>query len=92
MNNDILKKADEAIEETDKVLEEVNSETAETTVKSEEREDKHRIHIVQPGEDLWDIAHNELGNGHRFDIIMKLNGMKTRAVHEGQILKLPYKI
>lgn len=56
---------------------------------SEERHDETRIHMVKENESLWMIALKELGKGIRYHEIMELNGLETRDVAEGQILKLP---
>ena len=62
----------------------VHKETVE-----QERHDEQRIHVVQENESLWMIAMKELGKGIRYHEIMELNGLETRDVAEGQILKLP---
>ena len=48
-----------------------------------------RTHTVKKGESLWSIAAKELGNGSRYNEIMKLNGLSGSTIHPGQVLKLP---
>lgn len=50
------------------------------------------VHTVNPGESLWDIARDVLGNGHRFQEIIDLNPELKRfpdRLKPGQVLKLP---
>ena len=60
-----------------------------TQKKKETRHDEERIHVVRKGESLWLIALKELGRGTRYHELMKLNGLDTVDVVEGQIIILP---
>lgn len=48
-------------------------------------------YTVQSGDTLWGIAKKTLGAGARYVEIVKLNGLKTSIIHNGQVLKLPEK-
>ena len=46
-------------------------------------------YTVQPGDSLWAIAADKLGNGSRYNEIKKLNGLTSNTIHAGQVLKIP---
>lgn len=50
-----------------------------------------RVHTVQKGDTLWDIAKKYLGNGGRYPEIVKLNGLKSTVLRVGQKLTIPNK-
>ena len=50
-----------------------------------------RTYTVQPGDTLWKIAQNLLGNGNRYTSIMALNGLQNGSLTVGQTLKIPSK-
>lgn len=59
---------------------------------SEPQEAEANFHIVQPGQSLWDIAVERLGNGERFREIIQLNPSlngKPDVIVPGQRLTLP---
>jgi nucleoid-associated protein YgaU len=48
------------------------------------------VYVVKPGDTLWDIAANQLGNGLRYKEIAELNGLNDADyIYQGQELKLP---
>lgn len=48
------------------------------------------VYVVKPGDTLWDIAANQLGNGLRYTEIAELNGLNDADyIYQGQELKLP---
>lgn len=51
--------------------------------------DSYTIHTVAKGDSLWVIAKKYLGDGSRYNEIMRLNGMKSNAITIGQKLKIP---
>lgn len=46
-------------------------------------------YIVKKGDTLWGIAQNTLGNGNRYNEIMKLNNLKDGTLTVGQPLIIP---
>lgn len=46
-------------------------------------------YTVQPGDNLWAIARDQLGDYHRLDEIKALNGLVSSIIYPGQRLKLP---
>lgn len=46
-------------------------------------------YTVQPGDSLWAIARNQLGDYRRFEEIKALNGLTSSIIYPGQRLKLP---
>ena len=48
-----------------------------------------RIYKVSAGDTLWGIAKKYLGRVSRYTEIVRLNGLKTAYLSEGQLLVLP---
>ena len=48
-----------------------------------------RTYTVQSGDNLWDIAQRQLGNGARFREIIAINGLLSDTIYPGQVLQLP---
>lgn len=48
-----------------------------------------RIYKVSAGDTLWGIAKKHLGRVSRYTEIVRLNGLKTAYLSEGQLLVLP---
>ena len=48
-----------------------------------------RTYVVQPGDTLWKIASKILGDGNKYQEIMKLNNLTTADISVGQRLNLP---
>lgn len=46
-------------------------------------------YTVQPGDSLWAIARDQLGDYRRFEEIKALNGLTSSIIYPGQRLKLP---
>ncbi|MCT8998613.1 tetratricopeptide repeat protein [Chelativorans intermedius] len=62
------------------------------TVQPTREEAAPRIHTVRPGQTLWSIAVEELGDGHRYREILELNPLlkgDPNRIGVGQRLKLP---
>lgn len=48
-----------------------------------------RTYTVQSGDNLWDIAQRQLGDGARFREIIAMNGLLSDTIYPGQVLQLP---
>ncbi len=48
-----------------------------------------RTYTVQSGDNLWDIAQSQLGDGARFREIIAMNGLLSDTIYPGQVLQLP---
>ena len=48
-----------------------------------------RTYTVQSGDNLWDIAQSQLGDGARFREIIAINGLLSDTIYPGQVLQLP---
>ena len=46
-------------------------------------------YTVRPGDSLWGIAQNLLGDGSRYQEIMDLNGLTSIIIQPGQKLRIP---
>lgn len=46
-------------------------------------------YTVQPGDSLWAIARDQLGDYHRVEEIRSLNGLTSSIIYPGQRLRLP---
>lgn len=46
-------------------------------------------YTVKPGDTLWKIAKNYLGDGNKYKEIQKANGLKDTIIKSGMILKIP---
>lgn len=46
-------------------------------------------YTVKPGDTVWAIARDLLGDYRRFEEIKTINGLVTSAIYPGQVLKLP---
>jgi hypothetical protein len=64
------------------------------------RQDRPKLHVVKPGENLWKIADEELGNGDRYKEIFKASRnleqpdgvpalTNPRVIHPGERLAIP---
>ena len=47
------------------------------------------FYTVQPGDSLWAIARDQLGDYHRVEEIRSLNGLTSSIIYPGQRLRLP---
>lgn len=47
------------------------------------------LYRINAGDTLWKIAERFLGQGPRYEEIMRLNGLTTDMIYPGQILKIP---
>ena len=47
------------------------------------------LHRVQPGETLWKLAQQYLGQGSRYTEIVQLNGLTSDRIYPGMELKIP---
>ena len=56
---------------------------------TEYRHDEMPVHVVQSGETLEAVSHEEFGSYDYVQRIMDMNGLLDHAIFEGQILKLP---
>lgn len=48
-----------------------------------------RLYRVKPGDTLWKIAKNYLGDGNRYTEIMSLNNLQSGNIRVGQLITLP---
>lgn len=56
-----------------------------------EQQIEPRVYKVRPGDTLWKIAQNLLGDGNRYAEIISLNGLQSGNIRVGQTLNLPKK-
>ena len=61
----------------------------------EQREEKHETYTVKPGDSLWRIAQNHLGDGNRYMEVFYANRDKLdtpqSVIHPGDVLNVPEK-
>ena len=66
---------------------------ADIQVEEQREEAKHETYTVKPGDSLWRIAQNKLGDGKRFMDIFYANRDKMDSpesvIHPGDVLNLP---
>ena len=65
------------------------SEPSETPDHTGAETDESGIYVVQPGDNLWDIAERLLGSGTKYGDIMAENELQSILIYPGQTLRIP---